>query len=304
VRHFGRISPEGFDPLTSLGGSLLQAQAIAPAAREFIPRIANVVAVRQPTALFGLGLIEAIPDQTLLALASATKPDGVRGRAHLVIDPVSGDERVGRFGWKAQHATVLAFSADAYRNEMGITNRFFPAENAPNGNTALLALHDRVADPEDVVDPATGKADVDLSADFMKFLAAPPALPADSRTESGRALFSSVGCAVCHVPELITGATGSAATSNKPVPLYSDLLLHDMGRLGDGITQDQAGAREMRTAPLWGVRLSAPYLHDGRAPNIQSAITAHDGEGAPSRDRFNKLKPADRALLLQFVQSL
>lgn len=304
VTRFGRNTAAGFDPLASLGGSLLQVMSIVPAAREFIPREANVQARRQTTALFGLGLIEAIPDEALLALAAVEKPDGVRGKAHLVTDIVSGELRVGRFGWKSQQATVLAFSADAYVNEMGVTNRFFPEENAPNGRADLLAQHDRVADPEDTADPVTGLADIDHSANFMRFLAPPAPLPSTAGSEAGKALFTTVGCALCHVPELTTGPNASAALANKTVALYSDLLLHDMGRLGDGIVQGQASGRDMRTAPLWGIRFSAPYLHDGRAPNLQAAIMGHDGEGSVARDRFAKLSAADRAALLQFVQSL
>src|SRR5262249_17610398 len=145
---FGRLINGQFDPLTELGGSLLQQFAIDPAFQEVIPPQANVVAKRQTTPLFGLGLIEAIPDQTILRNAGSRKPDGVSGRASMVLDVASGEQRVGRFGWKAQQATLLAFSGDAYLNEVGITSRLFPHENAPNGNTNLLALADTVDDPE------------------------------------------------------------------------------------------------------------------------------------------------------------
>jgi CxxC motif-containing protein (DUF1111 family) len=301
---FGRSINGQFDPLTELGGSLLQQFAIDPAFQEVIPPEANVVAQRQTTPLFGLGLIEAIPDQTILRNAGTRKPDGVTGRASIVVDVATGQQRVGRFGWKAQQATLLAFAGDAYLNEVGITSRLFPTENAPNGNTNLLAIADTVADPEDVVDPATGKADIDTFADFMRFLAPPPPLPLSSSASSGQTIFNQLGCAVCHVPQMQTGTNSIAALDRKPVRLYSDLLLHDMGSLGDGIAQGQARPREMRTPPLWGARASAPYLHDGRADTLAQAIVAHDGEGRAARDRYLRLGSTQRKQLMDFLNSL
>lgn len=304
VTRFGRTTNAVFDPLASLGGSLLQNMAIHPAAREVVPREANVVVRRQTTALFGLGLIEAIPDETILAGEFDGKSDGVLGRAAIITDVTTGIERVGRFGWKAQQATLLAFSADAYLNEMGVTNRFFPTENAPNGKADVLAAHDRVNDPEDTIDAQTGKADIDHSADFMRLLAPLPPRSLTVNATAGQVLFTSTGCAVCHTPSMTTGVNAIAALSEKEVALYSDLLLHDMGRLGDGIVQADAGAREMKTAPLWGVRVSPPYLHDGRAPTIDAAIRAHDGEALAARTRYTQLSAAQRQQLIEFVNSL
>ena len=176
VTRFGRTTSGVFDPLESLGGSLLQARAIAPAAREFIPREANTIARRQTPPLFGLGLIEAIPDSTIQSLALRPSVDGITGRAAIVTDVTTGSQRVGRFGMKSQHATILAFSADAYLNEMGITNRFFPTENAPNGKASVLAQFDKTQDPEDVADPITKRSDVDIVADFQRLLAPPQPL--------------------------------------------------------------------------------------------------------------------------------
>ena len=152
------------DALDALGGSLLQDQAILPEALELVPREANLVVKRNSTPVFGLGLIEAIPDAAIVANVRSPAVDGVKGKANLVTDVVSGQTRVGRFGWKAQQATVLAFAADAYRNEMGVTNRYFPTENAPNGDAARLAKADFVQDPEDA--PATGLADFEKVANF------------------------------------------------------------------------------------------------------------------------------------------
>lgn len=157
------------------------------AAQEVIPSEANIVAKRMTTPLFGAGLIETIPDATILFNAFLRRPDGISGRPSIVTDVASGKTRVGRFGWKAQQATLLAFAGDAYLNEMGITNRLFPHENAPNGNAALLAQYDTVADPEDVVDPATGKGDIDMFADFMRLLAPPPTLRSVSPPRPARA---------------------------------------------------------------------------------------------------------------------
>src|SRR5262245_48124075 len=174
---FGRLVNGQFDPLTELGGSLLQQFAIDPDCQEVIPAEANVVAQRQTTPLFGLGLMEAIPDSDILQSALCRNTDGVTGRASLVQDVVSGQQRVGRFGWKAQQATLLAFSGDADLNEVGITSRRFPHENAPNGYANRLEACDIIADPEDDEDPVTGRADIDAFTDFMRFLAPPPQLP-------------------------------------------------------------------------------------------------------------------------------
>jgi CxxC motif-containing protein (DUF1111 family) len=304
VTRFGRVEKGIFDSLDSLGGSLLQALSIDPAAREFVPREANIVSHRQTTPLFGLGLVEAIPEATILAGVRSGKPDGVKGKAHLVTDVVSGQPMVGRFGWKAQQATLLAFSADAYVNEMGVTNRFFPTENAPNGKADVLAAFDKIADPEDSIDPATGKADIDHSADFMRLLAPLRTLPLSDSATAGKTVFQSTGCAVCHTPRMFTGTNDIPALNQKAVDLYSDLLLHEMGILGDGMVQGEASGREFRTAPLWGARVSAPYLHDGRAPTLDAAIRAHDGEGAASKIRYTKLSVQQRQQLLDFINTL
>ena len=304
VTRFGRTVDGEFDPLEPLGGSLLQRFAIAPAARETIPHEANIIAQRQSTPLFGLGLIEAIPDAAIYQLAAMQKPDGVKGRVGEITDITTGLRRAGCFGWKAQQATLLAFSADAYLNEMGITNRFFPKENAPNGNQELLARFKHTTDPEDQVDPATGKGDIDIVADYMRFLAAPPTLARGASAAVGESAFFQAGCQHCHTPTMQTGVAPVAALSRKSVAQYSDLLLHDMGSLGDGIAQAGATVREIKTPPLWGLRASAPYLHDGRATTIDAAIRAHDVEGSVSRDRYMRMPPALRQNLIDFLGTL
>jgi CxxC motif-containing protein (DUF1111 family) len=303
VTRFGHDESGTFDPLAELGGSLLQSQAIDPGALERIPSEADVIAQRKTSALFGAGLIEAIPDQDIQALATRKKADGVLGRAALVEDVTTGQQRVGRFGWKAQQATLLAMAADEYVNEIGITNRYFPTENAPNGNEQVLDEFDQIADPEDTAD-STGKAAIDRVTDFMQLLAPPPLPKPSAEVTEGARLFSQVGCAECHVPKLKTGSSSISALDHKDVWLYSDLLLHDMGNLNDGIAQGDALPNEMKTAPLWGLKFKAPYLHDGRAPTLADAISDHDGEATPARDRFSKLPAAQQRLLLDFLRSL
>jgi cytochrome c551/c552 len=330
---FGQNIGGRFDPLVSLGGSQLHQFAINPAAMELVPGLANVVARRNSTPIFGLGLIEAITDSTIIANRRQYGNDQIDGRVAMVNDVVAGRRMVGRFGWKSQHATLLSFSADAYHNEMGITNRHFREENAPNGNLNVLNQFDTRIDPED-----DGRGQplpaFESVAHFMRLLGPPPArrlivptitptgAPTTTATKSittvskltttvskpitpdGQFLFSSVGCAQCHTPMLRTGFNPIGALNFKEVWLYSDLLLHKMGSLADGIVQADATGSEFRTPPLWGAAFSAPYLHDGRAPTIDAAIRAHDGEGRLVKERYQRLTPAQQKLLTDFVLSL
>ena len=303
VTRFGVTVHGKFDPLDSLGGSLLQENSIVPEAQEFVPAIANVVIHRNSTPLFGLGLMEAIPDAEIVRNARQYGNEQIHGRVGWVTDIVSGKRMAGRFGWKAQQATITAFAADAYRNEMGVTNKYFPTENAPNGNQELLKKFDFVQDPEDQA-TATSIADFEKVANFMKFLAAPPVNKPTPTTAAGQLIFNNLGCALCHTPVMHTGYSSIAALNNKDVRLFSDLLLHDMGSLGDGIVQETATGREFRTPPLWGISQSAPYLHDGRALTIDEAIKAHEGEGKVVKDRYLKLNKTQQKLLSDFVLSL
>ena len=304
VTRFGRFVNGQFDPLDMLGGSLLQQKAIDVGAIEIVPNEATVIAHRNSTPVFGLGLIEAISDRDIQRGVPRQPIDGINGRAALVQYVVSGQQRVGRFGWKAQQATILAFAGDAYLNEMGVTSRFVPTENAPNGNAAALGAFDNVADPEDEPDPLTGKGAIDSAADFMRLLAPPPTVPLTPPAQAGRQIFQQLNCTGCHTPSMTTGPSPIAALHFKPVPLYSDLLLHDMGLLGDGIAQGAAGPREMRTAPLWGLRVSAPYLHDGRAATIDDAIRVHDGEAQNPRERYLRLSPTQQQAVVAFLNSI
>lgn len=301
---FGHADHGRFDPLTALGGSLLQQFATDPIALERVPAEANVVAKRLTTPLFGAGLIEAIPDEAIAANAARRQADGISGRAARVLDPVSGTMRIGRFGWKAQHASLLGFAADAYLNEMGITSRLFPIENAPNGNQALLAQVITTTGINDPVDPATGRSDIDASTDFMRLLGPPPPVTLSASALAGQRTFEQIGCSACHLPTMTTGPSPIGALAHKTVVLYSDLLLHDMGALGDGIAQAGAGTREMRTAPLWGLRARSLLLHDGRAATVGAAILAHAGEASAARDRYRQLDARETRELLAFLGSI
>jgi CxxC motif-containing protein (DUF1111 family) len=270
-----------------------------------MPADVNVVARRTPIPLFGAGLVEAIPDDALLALEdpSDRNRDGVSGRAALVTDVATGNSRVGRFGWKSQHATLLAFSADAYRNEMGITNDLFPVESAFGISDGQMKSCDPFPDPEDRRDPRTGRRGIDNFESFMRLLAPIPRSHVDEVTRDGERIFSAIGCATCHVPAFETGASANPLFDRKRVELFSDLLLHDVGT-GDGIRQGAAAASEIRTPALWGLRFRRPLLHDGSAATIADAIERHAGEAGLARRGYGQLSSQDREGLLAFLRSL
>jgi CxxC motif-containing protein (DUF1111 family) len=266
---------------------------------EVVPPKANVVAKRRTTPLFGLGLVESVPDHDLLSIVHMEQFQSPQsaGRASMIVDTLSNQTRVGRFGWKAQQAVLFTFAGDAYLNEMGITTPLFPTENCPQGNCALLAFNPV---------PAINDTNTSLQqfADFMAFLAPPPIQPIPRAGQGGDQIFAAIGCADCHLPTLRSGPSPVASLNNVPFHPFSDFLLHDMGSLGDGIVQGGTGATEMRTAPLWGLRNVTAFLHDGRAQTIPAAILAHDGQGRHARDRFARLRPDDQARLVAYLSSL
>jgi CxxC motif-containing protein (DUF1111 family) len=271
-----------------------------------IPAQATIIARRAPIPLFGAGLVEAIADETILALEDPADRDrdGISGRAAMVRDADTGEMRVGRFGWKAQHATLISFGADAYRNEMGITNDLFPSEVAFGIRPEQIRACDPLPDPEDRADRQTGRRGIDNFASFMRFLAPLPPGESGGREQAGEMLFREIGCASCHVPVLQTGANASAVLNRQPVRLFSDLLLHDIGT-GDGIPQGAATDREIRTPALWGLRFRRPLLHDGSAVTIIDAIRRHGGEAERSRLNFERLSSMTaRESLLAFLNSL
>jgi CxxC motif-containing protein (DUF1111 family) len=277
----------------------------AHACQPQMPDDVTVIARRAPIPLFGAGLVEAISDDTLLALEDPfdRNRDGVSGRAAIVVDIGSGERRVGRFGWKAQHATLLAFGADAYRNEMGITNDLFPVESAFGVTDAQMRLCDPFPDPEDVRDPRTGRRGIDNFESFMRLLAPVPRAAADEAAREGERIFAAIGCTSCHVPTLETGPSANPLFNRRRVELFSDLLLHDVGT-GDGIRQAAADANEIRTPALWGLRFRRPLLHDGSAATIADAIARHAGEATLALRGYQQLSPEDRERLLRFLRSL
>ncbi len=306
VRAARRDEQGEFVELVPTSGSLFQIFSIpSHKCQPTIPPEANVIARRVPIPLFGAGLVEAIPDEALTALDDADDRDrdGISGRAAIITDIATGHTRVGRFGWKAQQATLLAFAGDAYRNEMGITNDLFPDELAFGISSQQMKLCDRIPDPEDRADPRTRRRGIDNFEAFMKFLAPAGRGAVDESVRAGEALFGAAGCAACHVPSLETGPSSNPLFNRKSVALFSDLLLHDVGT-GDGIRQGAASPLEFRTPALWGLRLRRPLLHDGTAATIEDAIGRHGNEAAQARGRFLSLSADQRAMLIAFLKSL
>jgi CxxC motif-containing protein (DUF1111 family) len=301
----GRRREDGtFEELT--GGTLFHLFSIPDhRCQPQIPAEANVIARRIAIPLFGAGLVEAVPDEVLIALEDPhdRDRDGISGRAAIVRDVGTGETRVGRFGWKAQHATLLAFGADAYTNEMGITNDLFPTEIALGVHPERMRVCDPIPDPEDRRDPRTGRRAIDNFESFMRFLAPLGRGPIDDVVRAGERVFLEIGCASCHVPVLPTGPSASPVLHRKSIPLFSDLLLHDIGT-GDGIPQGAAASDEIRTPALWGLRFRRPLLHDGSAATAEAAVLRHDAEARAVTERFRQLAPEARSALLAFLGSL
>lgn len=288
------------------GGTLMHLFSVPPHnCQVSIYEQANVIARRISIPLFGAGLVEAIPDEILLGLQDPDDRDGngIRGRAAIVDDPATGTRRVGRFGWKAQQATLLAFAADAYINEMGISNDLF--RNEPLGNVAPEKASRCVGSstPEDVRDRRTGLRGIDNFENFLRFLAPPARGSIDDLVLRGERVFRDMGCSSCHRPELPTGPNPNPVFNQKFLQLFSDLLLHDIGT-GDGIEQADAKANEIRTPALWGLRFRRPLLHDGSAATIEDAVRRHAGEAESAAERFRQLPAEQRQELIAFLLSL
>ncbi len=250
---------------------------------------------RIPSPVFGLGLIEAIPEAAILALADPDDDDGdgISGRPNMVWDPRQGTRRLGRFGWKANTVDLTLQVAGAYFNDMGITTPLNPEPDS------------------------TYELDADIVADAVFYVQtlgvpAPAAAPgAESEVRRGGVLFRSFACASCHVDAVDTGPHAEPILAGQRIAPYTDLLLHDMGDgLADGRPDWDATGREWRTAPLWGIGLTetvlpgATYLHDGRARTLAEAILWHGGEAESSRELFRNASRRDRDALLSFLQSL
>jgi CxxC motif-containing protein (DUF1111 family) len=302
---YGQVIDGVFNSLTQFDGQLLHSKGIGrfngvDFVGEVVPSEANVVARRRTNPLFGLGLVDAVPDQTLQEIAQLQQeftPE-TAGRALVLTDVFSGQPRVGRFGWKSQIGTVLTFTGNAFLNEMGITTPFFPHENPPQGDIALLAANPARTNPNDTTETVL------QLADHTTLLAPPPQLRLTPKSREGQGLFTQIGCANCHLPSMQTGPNEVAALNEVTFFPYSDFLVHDMGSLNDGIAQPPATGQEMRTAPLWGARIRTSFLHDGRAKTTREAVLAHDGQGLAARNRFAGLRSSEQAQLLVFINSL
>jgi CxxC motif-containing protein (DUF1111 family) len=268
---------------------------------------------RISTNTLGNGFIECVANEAILAIRDA-QPAEIRGTA--VMAPVlegGNAMRVGRFGWKNQHASLESFSADAYLNEMGITNPLFPDENTSAGrNVGFGTPFDPVPDPED------DGVDVVAFANFMRSTKAPSRGRITRDVQAGEQLFNQVGCNGCHVATLRTVRAGTLinggafrvplALGNKIFRPYSDLLAHDIGT-GDGIPvlpgPEFAITRNLiRTAPLWALRTRNRLMHDGLSFTKQEAIQRHGNQAAGVRDRYNALTDQQRNLVLTFLESL
>lgn len=270
----------------------------------------NVI-FRIPTPVFGAGLIEQISDRDILINQvnnlAVKRQMGIRGRTNTN----GNDGTVTRFGWKAQNKSLLIFSGEAYNVEMGITSEAFQNERNETPECQFASVPNDIT-PVDAATPLDAIGAIEKFAIFMRFLAPPTpsaTLPGGAASiVQGKALFNSVGCALCHTPALRTGNSNVAALRDKPVDLFSDLLLHDMGEgLSDGISQGLAGAREFRTAPLWGLGQRLFFLHDGRTSDLRSAIAAHRSQGSEANSVINnyiQLTDAQEQNLLNFLRSL
>jgi len=294
----------------SQGGSLIQSRGTHPDAVELVAVGDDIRTFRISTNTLGLGFVEAIANDTLTGIRDS-QPLGMKGLQ--VIVPVlesSGRARIGRFGWKGQHASLESFAADAYLNEMGITSPLFPTENTISGGE--VAPYDPVADPED------DGQDVLAFANFMRSTRAPSRGPITADVLAGEQIFTRLGCSICHVASITTAVPGTvinggamtvpAALGSKIIHAYGDFLLHNIGT-GDGIpiqpTLEYAPtANRIRTAPLWGLRTRNRLMHDGLSFTREEAIARHAGQAAPVTLRYQSLAVSDKAKLVAFLNSL
>lgn len=290
------------------GGPQLQHRALPGFAPEEVPAGATSTRLLPPPNT-GLGFLDAVPDAMILALADPDDldGDGISGTPNWITTPAyithrpapveQGGKHIGRFGRKGAAYDLLQQTANAYNQDIGITSNYEPVDTYTGA----------------ILDPEVSNSTVDQVVFYLLTLKAPIQRDKDDpQVISGEQVFTAVGCAKCHTPELVTGPSPIAPLANKTVRPYSDLLLHDMGSgLDDGYTEGSALTSEWRTPPLWGLGLSSDsqggsyfLLHDGRATSIEQAIEAHDGEGQASRIAYQQLSTTDREALLRFLESL
>ena len=295
------------------GRSIVNDRAVVPEAQEHIPLSENIRALRAALNTLGDGFVESIDDSTLRGIA-ARQPlisEGrIRGEAiEVPILEAPGQTRVGRFGWKDQHSSLLSFIGDAYLNEMGVTNRLRPKDTTNIGKVTS-GLEDQ---PDSL-----GLADIDHFAEFVRGTKVPPRdaiLAATADARAGQHLFEQIGCSTCHVPAITTAPAGTmidggtfavpAALGNKIIHPYSDFLLHDI-ETGDGIVQagPQDTADKLRTAALWGLRTRPRYMHDLLSLTLPEAIERHQGEAEHVTRRFRELSDVEKRQLIVFLNSL
>lgn len=297
----------------SPGGSLVQSRATHPDIIERVVFEDDVRTFRVSTNTLGDGFVECIANNTLLAIRDR-QPAAMRGTALMVpVLEANRSARIGRFGWKSQHASLESFAADAYVNEMGITSPLFPEENTSLGRfVGFGTKYDPVPEPED------DGVDLVAFADFMRATKAPARGPITADVRAGEQLFAGIGCAVCHVPSVVTARPGSVinggtfivpdALGNKVIHPYSDFLLHDVGT-GDGIPflptpELQSTASQIRTAPLWALRTRNRLMHDGLSFTLQESIQRHGGQARRVTTAYNQLSAEQQRLVLAFLNSL
>jgi CxxC motif-containing protein (DUF1111 family) len=293
--------------------SIINDRALIPQAQEHIPDAENVRALRAALNTLGDGFVEAVDDNTLRAIGQRQieVSDGrIHGEAvEVPVLEAPGQSRIGRFGWKDQHSSLLSFIGDAYLNEMGVTNRLRPKDVTTIGKIT--------PDPEDTPDNL-GLADIDHFAQFIRGTKVPPrdaALAATPVSQAGEKIFETIGCATCHVSAIVTAPPGTSinggaftvpeALGNKIIHPYSDFLLHDIGT-GDGIVQNPPAdtANKLRTVPLWGLRMHPRHMHDLKSLTLEDAIERHGGEAEQESDRFRRLSAAEKQALFTFLNSL
>lgn len=261
------------------------------------PRLASPV--------FGLGLLEAIPEYYILSNEDVNDADGdgISGKANYVYDNVSGEMKLGRFGWKANTASVMEQCAGAYTHDMGVTNPVFPFETGYGQTNGYDGLED---------DAEISQALLDEITFYCQTLGVPAARNLnDDSVKRGADLFEQLQCAKCHIPKMISGSFHLEEVANQTFYPYTDMLLHDMGEgLVDNRPDFLADGREWRTKALWGIGLTqvvnghTNFLHDGRAKNITEAILWHGGEAENAKNKFKSLSASQREDLLKFINSL
>jgi CxxC motif-containing protein (DUF1111 family) len=311
----GHLSSGSF--VDAPGGQLIHARATDARITEHISSGDPIRSFRIVISTLGDGFVECLANSALENNIAA-QPLAQRGTLTAVpVVEAGGALRIGRFGWKAQHASLVSFSGDAYLNEMGITNPFDGSnglqENPATTTGGVVNVTGPPFDP--VADPEDDGLDVLAFADFMAATRAPRRGPITASVTRGDALFTQVGCAVCHTRSFTTAPAGTlinggafrvpAALANKIIRPFSDFALHDVGT-GDGIVQNggQATANQIRTAALWGVRARNRLMHDGLTVTINDAIQRHAGQATASRNAFNVLSAGSKNDLIAFVLSL